>query len=291
MYNKQLIVDGITVYGFKKAKSYGCKRQSYDSELDDESFNSKDNFFDFYSVKDCRWEQASYYGGYSITTTHIPLPKDDAKPIEYVGRIYYNAVVIKHTDKTYRVLVAEDKMHYYGIKWGAFWDTKPTPKQLQWRKTTPVAFMSKGYAMIRKNDDGKWEFIDDMETYKAELDKWEERLNRDPAERDVVIQEYEEDLALVERYELDLQRFITKGENLELKQIYSGVSSYKFLEAQRHIRDMKRRCREGIESAKHQKKIISLYQNEEITKTDAIRNYYKWTDKTLKERIEGEKDE
>jgi len=292
----EIKVDGIMVYGFKKSKSYACKRTTYEDEKDEKgkvinTFQGmeRDNPFEFYSVDDCVWKQANYYGGYSSTHSSVPLPNDEAIPIEYVDRIDYNMVVVKHgkgKKQHFRVLFAKESGHYYSIHWGGYWST-PSEEENEWRGTTPVVFMSMEYELVTKNEDGKWVFIEDVKEHNEMTDEWTKTLAMSVFDKDQETLPYERDLLILDEYHKKLKSFIKESEEIKFEKTHR-FDEYNFRDTKFAVDRKKKSCRDNIERIKHEKQMLQWYKNAELSRTDAIRNFSKWNDYLLKREMEGE---
>lgn len=292
----EIKVDGVMVYGFKKAKSYGCKRTSYEDEKDEngkiiKSFQMKerDNPFEFYSIDDCVWKKAEYYGGYSFTNSSVPLPTEDAVPLEYADRIDYNMVVVKHgkgKKQHYRVLHAKENGHYYHLYWGGRWSGKPTEEELKWRDTTPIVFMSMAYELVHKNEDGKWVFIEDVKKHNETIDEWTKTLAMNVFDKDQETLPYERDLLILDEYYKELKEVIEDSIKVKFEKTYS-FDEYNFRDIKLAVDRKKKSCRDSITQIKHEKQMLMWYKNAELSRTDVIRNFSKWNDHQLKKEMKS----
>lgn len=291
----EIKVDGIDISGFKKAKSYGCKRTTYKDERDEEgkitkAFEDKENLFEFYNTEDCKWQEADYWGGYSRGYSKVPLPKDDVTPIEYVDRIDFNIVVIKHgkgKKQHYRVLFAKEGGHQYHLSWGSYWNRTPSEEEKKWRGTTPIVFMSEAYQLVGKNKDDKWVFITDVKKHNEKADEWTKKLAMSVFDKDQETLPYERDLLVLDEYYKKLESFIEESSEIKFEKNH-GFDEYNFRNLKYTHRGKVKGCENDIARINHEKQMLVWYKNGEITKTDAIRNFSNWNDYKLKREMEGE---
>jgi len=297
MYNGEVRIEGKQLRGFIKAKSYGCSRTSYEKTEEEEKNGRqwgkeawKQRPFEFYHVNDCSSKSSTYSGGYSTTYTNVMVPKDkDTRPINYVGRIDDNNVVIKHgTGKKqhYRILHGTEHSSY-SIRWGTGYSGKWSTEQERFGGKTPVCYMSKAYELIEKNDDGLWVFITNIDEHDKEMVEWKTKLDGSIFDKDQETLPYERDLSKIDDFNAKLKEFINSAEKVKFEGIYGGIDKYYFRNVEYKLKDNIKKCREAISRINHEKEIMGYYKHDKMTMTDAMRNFSKWNNRELRNKILG----
>jgi len=286
--NGKTTIDGETVNGFKKAKSYGCKRQSYPDR--DERFRAQLSWrleepFEFYTKDQCYEAVGNYYGRYARGTATVLVPRPDATPMQIdmnnIIRINRDCIVIKRKEKEYRVLVGYDLYSDYAIKWNdEYWfNERKVGQTLNEEKkrfcgTTPIVFMSQAYEFVGKNEDGRWVFIKDMKEYNQYNDMMRNILMTPPEEMEQVIQEYRKDLQTLATFDSTMSSFIHNTPKYKFHH-YGNFQIYHFNSIRNEVERRRKDIIAMVEFHVYQKDVLKKYQSGEITFTEAKHIYYK----------------